>query len=314
MNEYSKIAMKVRKEVSKVTLEQQKEIIKIYTEAIGHIAEKAANAKEETLTKKYLTDFAKDLAAEKAMMIKKINKSTNNSIKKAATLGTKVDELIMRKIFEVADLDPGDNFVNIYSEIPNSVIADIVSGSLYKDKKTLSTRIWQSSDKFERDIQYIINRGIAEKKSSLELAKDLEKFVKEPAKRPWSWSKVYPQLVGTIVDYNAQRLARTSINHAYQNSTIQSCKPNPFIEGIEWHSAMIHGRTCEICRERHGEIFPKDDVPLDHPNGLCTMLPYIPKDTMTVATELRVWLDGENNPILDEWYQEYGLYFAFKKL
>jgi len=110
------------------------------------------------------------------------------------------------------------------------------------------------------------------------------------------------------------RLARTSINHAYQTSSIQSSNMNPFVEGIQWRSAMIHGRTCELCMERHGQIYPIDDVPLDHPNGLCTMIPYIPKLLDEVATELRNWVDGGSNPKLDLWYNEYGNYFAFKRL
>ncbi len=49
------------------------------------------------------------------------------------------------------------------------------------------------------------------------------------------------------------------------------------------------------------------------PNGLCTMIPYIPKSLDDVAGELKSWLDGANNPMLDKWYKKYGNYFAFKK-
>ena len=44
------------------------------------------------------------------------------------------------------------------------------------------------------------------------------------------------------------------------------------------------------------------------------MIPYIPKDLDTVATELKNWVDGGSNPKLDLWYNEYGDYFAFKRL
>lgn len=63
---------------------------------------------------------------------------------------------------------------------------------------------------------------------------------------------------------------------------------NPFVEGIEWQSALIHDRTCSLCEEMHGQIFPKDDVPLDHPNGLCSMLPVIEKSLEEAAEELRL--------------------------
>lgn len=314
MNEYEKITRSIRKKVSKVTLEQQKEILKIYTEAIENMAKKAADAKEDSITKKLLNEFTKDLISEKITILKNISKSTTKSITKAAGYGIKANLEILKRIFDLTGVNSNVNYEGLFSSTKKKIINDIVSGKLYKDNKTLSDRIWRANNKFEDNIQYMINKGILEGKSSLELARDLETFIKEPARRPWAWSKVYPQLVGTVIDYNAQRLARTSINHSYQNSTIQSSNMNPFVEGIQWHSSLQHGRTCEVCRERHGEVFPKDNVPLDHPNGLCTMIPYILKDSEEVAGELRNWLDGEDNSVLDEWYQEYGLYFAFKEI
>ncbi len=39
------------------------------------------------------------------------------------------------------------------------------------------------------------------------------------------------------------------------------------------------------------------------------MIPVISKPLDDVAIELRGWLDGESNPMLDEWYDKYGMYF-----
>ena len=141
-----------------------------------------------------------------------------------------------------------------------------------------------------------------QKKSAIELANDLETFVKEPAKRGSDWGKSYPQLKNRKVDYNAMRLARTSINHSYQTATIQSSTLNPFVDGIKWRSANIHGRTCELCMSRDGKIYDAKDVPLDHANGLCTMIPYIKKELSEISDELRDWIRGGNNPKLDKWY------------
>lgn len=314
MNEYEKIALATRKKVSKLTLQQQRELLNLYESTIDSLATKIAKAKDKSLTKRWLLDYKKELTRVKRELAKEITKSTRGFITKAAKVGTETEQQILSKVFEFAGIDPGNHFATMFSQVQNKVIKDIISGNLYKDSKTLSSRIWTIADKTDNDIQYIINQGILEKKSALELAKDLEKFVSEPSKRPWNWGKVYPDLMGTKIDYNAQRLARTSINHAYQTATIQSSGMNPFVKGIEWRSALIHGRTCDLCSERHGKIFPKDNVPLDHPNGLCTMIPYIPKDLDTVADELKKWLDGGSNSKLDLWYDEYGDYFAFKKL
>lgn len=314
MNEYEKIARQIRKEVSKLTLEQQKQILKIYDDAINELAKAAAKAKDKSLTKRWVLSYMKELEKTQEELRKSLNKQIKEGVEIAAELGIRPEQLIMKEIFLRIEIDPGDHFVTMFNKVKEEVIKDIISGNLYKDHRSLSSRIWQYSNEFGKDIQYAINQAFAEKKSAIKLAEDLEKYVLDPARRPTTWGKVYPNLKYKKVDYNAMRLARTSINHAYQTASIQSSSMNPFVEGILWRSALQHGRTCEVCMERHGKIYPVDDVPLDHPNGLCTMIPYIPKSLSEVADELRRWFDGEPNETLDLWYNKYGEYFAFKRI
>lgn len=314
MNEYEKIAKEIRKRVSRLTLQQQRELLQLYDDVIKELAKKAGKSKSKNLTERWAKDYLKELEKAKKELSKDIFYETHGAIGRAAKFGIETIERIMAMIFSKAGIDPGDHFTTMFSQVRDKVVKDIVSGNLYKDKRTLSNRIWNYTNEFGQDIQYMVNRGLLEKKSAIELAKDLEEFVKEPAKRETTWGKVYPNLKNKRVDYNAMRLARTSINHAYQTASIQSSNMNPFVEGIEWRSAMQHGRTCEVCMERHGKIYPIDDVPLDHPNGLCTMIPYISKSLDEVAAELRNWIDGSANQKLDIWYNKYGEYFAFKKI
>lgn len=309
-NEYEKIALATRKKISKLTLEQQRQMLKLYENSIDNLATKITKSEDKSLNQRWLIDYQKELKRVSNALARDIELNATSAIGQAAKIGTETEQQIMSKIFNQAGLDIGDHFTSMFSQVQNQVVENIISGNLYKDKLTLSQRIWNHSGKFERDIQYVINQGMLEKKSAIELARDLEQFVKPPARRPWGWRKIYPILKNTPVEYNSMRLARTTINHSYQNSTIQSSNMNPFVEGIEWQSAQIHGRTCDLCLERHGQVFPKGNVPLDHPNGLCTMLPYIPKDLDTVADELRDWIDGGDNPMLDKWYNEYGENFG----
>lgn len=265
MNEYEKIAKEIRKRVSRLTLQQQRELLKLYDDAIKELAEKADKSKTKNLTKRWAKDYLKELEKVRKELAKELNKSIKGYTTKAAKIGTEVEQQILSKAFKLAGIDPGDHFTTMFSRVQDKVVKDIISGNLYKDKRTLSQRIWNYTNEFGKDIQYMINRGLLEKKSAIELAKDLEEFVKEPARRETDWGKVYPDLINKRVDYNAMRLARTSINHAYQTASIQSSNMNPFVEGIEWRSALIHGRTCDLCRERHGRVYPVKSVPLDHP-------------------------------------------------
>jgi len=311
--DYRKMVFETRRKVSKLTLDQQKQLLKLYDDAIKSLSKKARRSKSKSLTNRWVLDYQKQLKAAKKELRQELNKIIRSGINEGAKLGTEPQQLIMKEIFSLAGIEVKETFINMFSQVQDNIVHDIISGNLYKDNRTLSARIWSYGEGFENDIQYVINQAILEKKSAIELAKDLEKYVLDPAKRETDWGSAYPHLRHKKVDYNAMRLARTSINHSYQTASIQSSNINPFVEGIEWHSAMIHGRTCDLCLERHGQIFPKDNVPLDHPNGLCTMIPAISKSLDSVADELRNWVDGGNNIKLDKWYKEYGDYFAFKR-
>lgn len=265
MNYYEKITKETRKKVSKLTLRQQNELNQLYSDSIKDLSKKAQKSNKRTLTNRWVLDYKKQLEQSKKELRVEISRKTKKSIKDSANIGSEGQQQIMRGIFDKAGINTGEHFTEMLSKVNDNIVKDIISGKLYKDNKTLSQRIWNHSEDFEKDIQYTINQAILEKKSAIELSDDLEKFVRDPAKRPTDWRKAYPKLANRKADYNAIRLARTSINHAYQTATIQATQINPFVEGIEWRSALIHGRTCELCMERDGRIYSVEDVPLDHP-------------------------------------------------
>ena len=314
MNEYEKITNETRKQVSKLTLLQQRDIVRIYDEAIKSISEQVKKAGNKTLSKRWLIDYRKELGSTRAELARALGKSITGYTTLAADKSIEGQAKILGIILNEAALDTGNHFSTAFSVVQKDVIADIISGGLYKDKRGLSSRIWIYTKDNKKDVESIILQGIAEKKSAIKIAEDLQEFVKPKAQRSTTWGKAYPMLMGKIIDYNAMRLARTSINHAYQTATIRSSNMNPFVDGILWRSAAIHGRTCDVCMDRDGQIFPKNDVPLDHPNGLCTMIPYITKSTDEVAEELYDCVYGEYNPKLDEWYKEFGEYFINKTI
>jgi len=305
LNEYERITRETRRRVSRLTLQQQRDILRIYDGAIKSISEQVKKAGNKTLSQRWLTDYRRELTRTRAALARELDKSITGYTTRAAREAVNGQLMIINGIMEAARLDPGNHFSTALSVVQRDVVNDIVSGGLYKDNKALSRRIWIHAGDNTRDIESIIAQGIAEKKSAIKLAEDLEEYVKPSAERPSNWGAAYPTLAGKAVDYNAQRLARTSINHAYQSATIRACQDNPFVEGIEWRSALIHGRTCQTCIDRHGVIFPKDDVPLDHPSGMCTVLPVITKSSDSIANELNDWVNGGNNRGLDDWFDGY---------
>lgn len=185
-----------------------------------------------------------------------------------------------------------------YSYVPKDIVYRLSTGKVYGEGWTLSKSIWGQEQKTLHDIDQVVAMGVAGNKSAYEIAKDLEKYVNPSAKKEWDWSKVYPG-TNKKVDYNAQRLARTMVSHSYQQSLLATTRHNPFVHGYKWRSAHT-SRTCEICNERDGKVYSADDLPLDHPNGLCTFL--VEMDSLeNVADRLADWALGKDDAGMDEW-------------
>ena len=303
--DYLKLCEESQRKKLKLAKKQEQQIKQIYNNMYLNVSKKLKKVNPNTLSERYLEELKKELEKEIRTIHKQVGKIVKKNIEKSSELANNVQLDFFMSINDKYNLNMNDTFSSMFSKIPKAAMDEILFGKAYKDRKGLSERIWQYTKKFDKDIDYILAQGIAEKKSYYEIAKDLEKYVNPDAKKDWDWNKVYPSS-NKKVDYNAQRLARTAVNHAFQQAQKRSCEKNPYVEGIRWISANSHGRTCELCRERDNQIFSVKDVPLDHPNGLCTTVPEIPMSLEEIGTELRVWVDGEKNIKLDKWFKDYG--------
>lgn len=211
--------------------------------------------------------------------------------------------------------------------VPGMVVKSITSGTIYNSDWTLSRSIWGADKKIQDNISYIIAQGVASGKDTYSIAKDLEKYVNPSARkrsRVIEFQKYKRNSSGKIlrdesgspipdgrsrhfyfgnVDYNAQRLARTMISHAYQQSFERVNEKDPFVECYIWHSAGLHGRTCKICLDRDGEKFKKDELPLDHPNGMCTFEAYISYTDKQIDDMINRWYSAPHGtyPDIDEY-------------
>lgn len=304
-NDYLKLCQEAQNKKLKLAKKQEKQIKQIYNDMYLKVSKELSKVNPNTLSERYLEELKKELEKEIRTIHRRVERIIKNNIEKTSELANNVQLDFFMSINSQYDLNMKDTFSSMFSKIPKDAMNEILFGKVYKDRKGLSERIWQYTKKFDKDIDYILAQGIAEKKSYYDIAKDLEKYVNPDAKKDWDWCKVYPNS-SKRVDYNAQRLARTAVNHAFQQAQKRSCEKNPYVEGIRWISANSHGRTCELCRERDNQIFKINEVPLDHPNGLCTTVPEIPMSLEEIGTELRAWVDGEKNIKLDKWFKDYG--------
>ena len=293
----------------KITNEQAKHIKKLYRDLANEYKQelKVLQTKSNIsslMRAQYLKDFIKELEKD----IEYLNQNVKNTITSSML---RVSKAVVE---DSISLDKKMGFSGIFTKqfyIPQDVVSIVSSGKLYDGKWTLSKAIWSDNKKKIDDINSIVAKGIAGNKSTYEIAKDLERYVNPRVRKLWDWSKVYPH-TSKKIDYNAQRLARTMVSHAYEEAFVESTKDNPFIEAYQWE-ASGSDRMCPICEDRDGQIYPKDELPLDHPNGMCTFSVVIQKSYEDIGRDIANWINGEGdkrlNEALDKYAEELGYNF-----
>ncbi|MCI1952590.1 MAG: hypothetical protein LKJ50_05465 [Clostridiales bacterium] len=292
-----------------ITKAQQKQIADLYQEIADDLNHRLQRYDSKSLTYRWVKDYAKSLQKDSKRLYTTIKAGVADSLLQSAKAPVKAEQTFYSDIAPELSKHASDalsqHFSDVFSRVPQSAADELMSGGIYKDFSGLSDRIWNYRKKYNRDIQTVIVKGIQAQKSAFDLAKDLEMYVDPKAAKPWNWNVVYPG-VNQVVDYNAQRLARTAVTHAYQLSFQRATKDNPFVESYKWHSSHS-ARMCELCAQRDGRIYQKDALPFDHPNGMCTVTAVIPKSYDEIGKELGDWAAGKSdNPELDKWLLKSG--------
>lgn len=289
------------------------ELRALYTDAAHDMSAKAKGARKGSLTRRWAREYERALRERTAQLAGGMYRITYQGMRRSASLPPTASG-------DFFDAVGGQSFRDVFARTPDEVLAEMLSGGIYKDKQGLSARIWGVATGLEEDVDYMINRALAEHRSAKDLARDIERYVEGAARKPWDFGKVYPNLRGKVVDYNAQRLARTSINHAYFLSSVKSAAHNPFVRAMHWQLSASHyerqiepfGRDCCDDYAEHDEglgtgNYPPESLPLPHPQCLCAQYAVIPESLEEIGDELGAWLAGGESERLDAWYErEYG--------
>ena len=294
-----------------ITLKNQRYIRRFYEGLSGEISRGLKNKKEGYVGSKdrnKLRKIQKDLKNE----IKRLDKSIRTEIESGMEETSRAVVKDARSFLGVMGFKEYDA-KNAFSGVPHEVVRNVLTGNVYVGQNVgqpLSKNIWNVTRKNVKDIDNIIARGIALNKDIYEIAKDLEKYVNPSVKK-----NIYLG-VDKVVDYNAQRLARTMVSQAYWQSFKNVCDGNPFVVAYRWITADIHGRTCEVCRHRayddhHGlgpGVYPKDELPVDHPNGMCDFEAVVPYSKDFMSQQVSDWYEEPlgTYPDLDEYADQLG--------
>lgn len=200
-----------------------------------------------------------------------------------------------------------------FSYVPDSVVRSLATGQVYESGWSLSKSIWGDNEKTLRDIYTIVAEGRAKQEGVYETAKRLEAYVNPNRALPWTGPTVIGpdgkpytmRIYKHAVDYNAQRLVRTLNQHTYQQSIVETSKDNPFVLRFMWQANG--SRVCPLCLDRDGTEYEKDKLPLDHPNGMCIMVP-VTMDKDEMLQKLADWVNGEDGdyPDIDKFAKGVG--------
>lgn len=251
---------------NRLTIRQEKAIRKIYNEWAREARDDA-----KTLTRinkddaKTSLELYYQLRSASKQISAEINGEVSRNINDMGSIVVKTNTKWLNQLgFTEASLN------RKFSPAKDMAIRSILSGNLYRTTTPLSDRVWNITDSNLKDIYSIISRGIATNQTTNQIAIQLEKYLKPNKNLGWNTNivdgKIY-QIHNRKADWRAERLARTMLQHAYQQTLVAMTKDNPFVAGYIWHAAGNH--PCPLCLDRDGNFYTADSLPLDHPNGQC---------------------------------------------
>lgn len=281
----------------KLTKANAKRVTQLYRDLAKEVRNRANNIDpnrniSSQIRQGYLRNLEQDIAFQLHRIGLEVEGISTQSMKDAAGF-------VLTDHLNWLEHTPFGKFGYAYAAVPDQVVRSLMSGQIYRDGYSLSQALWGSVGKQQKDVYAIVARGLAANRSAYDIAKDLEAYVNPDRRKPWDWNKVYPGSNKTI-DYSAQRLVRTLTNHAFQQAFVRTTYANPFVEAYIWHS-VFSPRSCQLCQDRDGKKYKKDELPLDHPNGMCYYEAYIPDSMDAVGARLADWANGASDPALDEW-------------
>ena len=292
---------------NRITISQEKEIKKLYKKWAKDIEKKIRfykhhSAPSSVVKVRQMRELKKFLEEASRQVSNDVYRTVRTN---AFVIAGSVNECSMKWLASLGIVSPkGLRMTNVEHRVVNSIL----NGRVYSNGWNLSKALWTDNTKTLKDISTFLARGVAENKPIYEIAKDIERYVNPVKVKPWNkrlrfqsdvsrkgftfnsrtgkyeqWGKLYK---GRI-DYNAQRLARTITQHSYQQAFVEGTKDNPFVLKYQW---VANGsRSCPLCEERDGQLFEKDELPLDHPNGQCTIEPYLDDNW---ENKLNDWLNS----------------------
>lgn len=255
--DFNRLMLENEKKRNLMTKKMKKEIRSLYQDLHKDYLKKLLKVQSGSMSEKILYSLKKELEGDIRRLNNEIYKTTKKSIEAITSEAINSQRDIWLSIDKQFNLGLNNQFKQMFFMINEKVVAEILNGDLYKDGMGLSERLWFDGKLMGKDVQNIIAKGIAGKQSNFEVAARLEQYLD-----PKHYSSTIYEASKKKIEFNSYRLAHTAIAHAYQQTVRRSAKSNPYVEAIRWRS-VLQKRTCDLCRERDGQLYTSDNLPQD---------------------------------------------------
>lgn len=275
-------------------------IARLYETAAEDMAGKAAASRSGSLTERFAWELTQSLRERTRELWADVGSLTKSGMRRAAERAAGVQLSFLEDAAGLAGLDLGSSLRRTFAHTRDDAVTGVLRGGVYGgNAPMLSKRIWNNAALQNGQIEQLIAQAVAKGESPVKLAKALQAYVNPQEAEPSNWNDIYDIPFAHKVDYNAKRLAVTSIRHAAWSATIAAARENPYAKYIHWELTPAHV-IHDICdahavhEEGLGEgNFSIDAAPLPHP--FCTCLYFADTDQSLdeIARELRGWADGE---------------------
>lgn len=294
-----------------ITDSARKEIAALYSKWSDEIGKKAEYYKTKTNASSWLQEMnMRQLQAQLNATSKHIANEVNGIVK--YTIYQVSDAVVQANNDWLIKLGfPVTGVESAFVSVPDQTVRRLITGQIYESGWSLSKSIWSDNEDTLKKLYEIVAQGLAQNMTAYDISKLLEQYVDPSRAKQWNLRMADGKnIYKKSVDYNAQRLARTLAQHGYQTSVIAVTEKNPFIMDIIWRANG--SRVCQLCMDRDGQHFPKNNLPLDHPNGMCTMEPAVDPD---LTDKLADWINSPDGtfPEIDAFASEFGYVPDVKK-
>ena len=246
----------VRKRLNPQELKEFKEQLRLYYDEVKRLGGYSKDTKaylRELSAKAYISRLD-SLQAQLRWYIENLYREQNIQI--GNTLDDGYKESYMKANF---DNQKGIGFAYSFNALDDKKVRVAISQNW--QGSNFSDRIWADKNKLLETINQKIPQGIALGQNPRTVARDMKKTLETKYS-------------------NAERLARTEMNHICNEATKQSYKEVPEVLQQYKIVATLDNRTSEICQEQDGQIYKMSEwqegvtAPPFHPNCRTTTVPY----------------------------------------